>query len=286
MPRLQSSHETYRIARRALRPRDRHRARGGRALLGVRRAHGGRRARGPGARLRAPRRHGGKASRDARAPHARHRASRHRFRALQVARCRRPRNRGARTSVSADDAAPGARHRAACRAARAGVLRARVLDDDGSRAARAGEGNGAGRTRARERGRHHPERHAGRLARVRSHLREVAMYKHILIPTDGSPTAEKAIDAGTNYARESGAKVLIFTAVPEYEPPSEAELMARHQVKSIFEYESEAADKAHAILDKAAQVAKGANIDFDTDYALSNRPYQAIIDAAKKHGCD
>jgi nucleotide-binding universal stress UspA family protein len=112
------------------------------------------------------------------------------------------------------------------------------------------------------------------------------MYKHILIPTDGSPTAEKAIDAGTNYARESGAKVLIFTAVPEYEPPSEAELMARHQVKSIFEYESEAADKAHAILDKAAQVAKGANIDFDTDYALSNRPYQAIIDAAKKHGCD
>jgi nucleotide-binding universal stress UspA family protein len=112
------------------------------------------------------------------------------------------------------------------------------------------------------------------------------MYKHILIPTDGSQTADKAVDAGTNYARESGAKVLLFTAVPEYQPPSEADLMARHRVKSIFEYEAEAADRAHAILDKAAAVAKDANIDFETDYALSDRPYQAIIDAAKKHGCD
>ena len=112
------------------------------------------------------------------------------------------------------------------------------------------------------------------------------MYRQILIPTDGSETAAKAVDAGTNYARESGAKVLLFTALPEYQPPSEAELMARHHVKSIFEYENEAADKAHAILDKAAEVAKGANIDFETDYAFSNRPYQAIIDAAKKHGCD
>ena len=112
------------------------------------------------------------------------------------------------------------------------------------------------------------------------------MYKHILIPTDGSDIAEKAIDAGTNYAREAGAKVLLFTAVPEYQPPSEAQMMAHHKVKSIFEYEKEAADAAQAILDKAAVVAKDAKIDFETDFAMSDRPYQAIIDAAKKHGCD
>ena len=28
------------------------------------------------------------------------------------------------------------------------------------------------------------------------------------------------------------------------------------------------------------------NIDFETDYALCDRPYEAIIAAAKKHGCD
>jgi nucleotide-binding universal stress UspA family protein len=112
------------------------------------------------------------------------------------------------------------------------------------------------------------------------------MYKHILIPTDGSEVAQKAIDAGMNYARESGARVLLFTAVPEYEPPSEAELFARHRIKSVFEYEKEAETSAREILDRAAAVAKDANIDFETEFALSDRPYQAIIDAAKKHGCD
>jgi nucleotide-binding universal stress UspA family protein len=112
------------------------------------------------------------------------------------------------------------------------------------------------------------------------------MYRHILIPTDGSETAAKAVDAGTNYAREAGAKVLLFTALPEYQPPSEAELMARHQVKSIFDYENEAVDKAHAILDKAAAAAKDANITFEIDFAMCDQPYTAIIDAAKRHGCD
>ena len=112
------------------------------------------------------------------------------------------------------------------------------------------------------------------------------MYQHILIPTDGSQTAEKAVDAGTNYAREAGAKILFFTAVPEFQLPHESELLARHRVKSVFEYEEEAAAKARAILDRATAVAKDANIDFETDYALSDRPYEAIIAAAKKHGCD
>ena len=94
------------------------------------------------------------------------------------------------------------------------------------------------------------------------------------------------MDAGTSYARESGARVLFFTAVPEYQPPSEADLMARRPVQSILEYEKQAEREARAVLDKAAAVAKNANIDFDTAFALSDRPYEAIIAAAKKHGCD
>lgn len=112
------------------------------------------------------------------------------------------------------------------------------------------------------------------------------MYRHILIPTDGSPTAEKAVDAGTTYAREAGAKVLFFTAVPEYELPSDADVMAHKRLKPLWEYEKEAGQAARAILDKAAAAAKDANIDFETDYALCDRPYEAIIAAAKKHRCD
>jgi nucleotide-binding universal stress UspA family protein len=111
------------------------------------------------------------------------------------------------------------------------------------------------------------------------------MYKHILIPTDGSEIAAKGVTAGIDYAREAGARVLFFTAGPEYEVPSEGQIMAK-QVKSLWQYERESEAAARAVLDKVAAAAKGANITFETDFARSDRPYEAIIDAAKRHGCD
>lgn len=111
------------------------------------------------------------------------------------------------------------------------------------------------------------------------------MYSHILIPTDGSETAEKAIAAGVEFAREAHASVVFFTAVPEYRLPSEAELMAKHATP-LSEYERKAGEAARAILDKAARVAAEAKVGFETDYALNDHPSQAIIDAAKRHHCD
>ena len=110
------------------------------------------------------------------------------------------------------------------------------------------------------------------------------MYKHILIPTDGSQTADKAVDAGFEFARETRAKVTLFTAVPEYELPTEAEVMARRAV-SLEQHERRSRDRARAILDAAARRA-GADIEVGTDYSPSNRPYEAIIEAAKRNGCD
>ena len=111
------------------------------------------------------------------------------------------------------------------------------------------------------------------------------MFRHILVPTDGSDTAEKGVAAGIDYAREAGARVLFFTAVAEYELPSEAELMARHGMP-LHEYERRAGEAAAAILAKAASRARDANVAFETEYVLSARPASAIIDAARKHGCD
>ena len=63
------------------------------------------------------------------------------------------------------------------------------------------------------------------------------MYKHILIPIDDTELAGKAIEAGIEFARSSGASVTLFTAVPEYQPPGEAELMARRKVVSLWDHE-------------------------------------------------
>ena len=110
------------------------------------------------------------------------------------------------------------------------------------------------------------------------------MYKHILIPTDGSPTADKAVDAGFEFARETRAKVTLFTAVPEYQLPTEAEVMARRAV-SLDEHERRSRDRARAIFDAAVRRA-GAGIEVGTDYSPSDRPFEAIIQAAKRNGCD
>jgi nucleotide-binding universal stress UspA family protein len=109
------------------------------------------------------------------------------------------------------------------------------------------------------------------------------MYRHILIPTDGSATAAKAIAEGTEYAREAGARILFFTAMPAFRLPSPSTL---GHVTTVVEYEEQATTKARAILEKAAAQAREQKVEFATDYAFSDRPYEAIIAAAQKHGCD
>ena len=112
------------------------------------------------------------------------------------------------------------------------------------------------------------------------------MYKHILIPTDGSATAQKAVEAGIDFARESGARITFFTAVPEYEVPLASEVMAHKKVPSLEDHERLSAEKAHALLAPSLERARTCGVAFDADHALSDRPYQAIIAAAARHGCD
>jgi nucleotide-binding universal stress UspA family protein len=112
------------------------------------------------------------------------------------------------------------------------------------------------------------------------------MYKHILIPTDGSDIARKAVEAGVDYARETGAHVTFFTALPEYEVPLASEVMAHKRVLSLEEFEQRSTGKAAALLAPALERARTCGIEFGFDHALSNRPYEAIIAAARRHGCD
>ena len=111
------------------------------------------------------------------------------------------------------------------------------------------------------------------------------MFKHILIPTDGSELSDKAINAGIDFAREVHARVTGFTAVPEYRVPSEVELMSRHGV-SMEQYEHEARLQAEAALQKIADRARAAGVPYDGEYAQSDHPHEAIVRTALKCGCD
>ena len=112
------------------------------------------------------------------------------------------------------------------------------------------------------------------------------MYKHVLIPSDGSDLAEKAVGAGIEFARTVGARITAFTAVAEYEVPGTDEMLARKRVLSLQEHEERAKRDAEAILATIAKRAAAAGVACDADYALCNRPHEAIVAAANRHGCD
>jgi nucleotide-binding universal stress UspA family protein len=111
------------------------------------------------------------------------------------------------------------------------------------------------------------------------------MYKHIMIPTDGSELSDKAIDAGVEFAKEVHARVTGFTAVPEYQMPSEIELMSRHGI-SFEQYERDARRQAEVALQKIADRAHAAGVEYDAEFVQCDHPHEAIVRAAQKHGCD
>jgi nucleotide-binding universal stress UspA family protein len=112
------------------------------------------------------------------------------------------------------------------------------------------------------------------------------MYQHLLIPSDGSEVAEKAVHAGIEFARSIGAKVTAFTAMPEYRVPMPSEFKSYKRIPSPKQHEDRAKRQAESILEAIAKRAAEAGVPCDSDYSLCDRPHEAIIDAAKRNGCD
>lgn len=111
------------------------------------------------------------------------------------------------------------------------------------------------------------------------------MFKHILIPTDGSAVAGKAIQAGVTLAKEMGAKVTGFCAetplIPLHKTPGFA---IQQEVAAELERRSrEYAARSVAEIETAA---RAAGVVFEPLVVKSVEPYQAIIDAATDRKCD
>jgi nucleotide-binding universal stress UspA family protein len=111
------------------------------------------------------------------------------------------------------------------------------------------------------------------------------MFKRILIPTDGSAVAEKAIKAGVALAAEMGASVTGYYAIE----PAPTGIYGEGYVgarKLTEELDQRARDFAQRALDKIAAEAKIAGVKCETVVDKTALPYQGIIDAASKRECD
>ena len=109
------------------------------------------------------------------------------------------------------------------------------------------------------------------------------MFKHLLLPTDGSELSLAAIREGVRFAKESGAQVTGVSVTPQFHVLTFNTTMIE-DTKEVFLAESRAQAQGHlALLKKAADEA---GVSCETEVAVSDHPYEAIIRVAEKRGCD
>jgi nucleotide-binding universal stress UspA family protein len=111
------------------------------------------------------------------------------------------------------------------------------------------------------------------------------MYKHILIPTDGSPLARAAVAAGVKLAKSMGARVTGFHAAPPATPVEYKGMLPvgyRDPAKAASII-ADAARKHLAVIEKAAEAA---GVRCKVEHVTSDFPADAIVAAAKRNGCD
>lgn len=113
------------------------------------------------------------------------------------------------------------------------------------------------------------------------------MYKHILISTDGSETANLGVDHGLALASATGAAVTLLTATSPFPVVDAAMGAGTYQPVSVLnEYEDAQAQAAAEILKAAAQKAEALGVTVKTLHIANAFPADAILENAKSLGCD
>jgi nucleotide-binding universal stress UspA family protein len=111
------------------------------------------------------------------------------------------------------------------------------------------------------------------------------MFKHILIPTDGSKLAKEAAQAAVELARSLGARVTGFFAAPPATPIVFKGLLPSGYA-SPEEHEANIRKAAQSYLGAIEKAARAAGVPCEVVSATSDYPADAIIAAAKKRRCD
>lgn len=109
------------------------------------------------------------------------------------------------------------------------------------------------------------------------------MYKHILVPTDGSELSTAAVDQTFALARALGAKV---TALTVSEPLHMVPVTPAQAVNVRADYEAHLREEATRILGAVEARAQTAGIEVETVQVTAGDAWQAIIDTAREKGCD
>ena len=109
------------------------------------------------------------------------------------------------------------------------------------------------------------------------------MYKHVLIPTDGSALSEMAIRHGMALAKAAGARVTVLTVSLPFRSFAIDPVMVSD---TPVQYEQECAALAEKALGSARTEAGVAGVSCETLHVTRAQPYEAIVETAQTKGCD
>lgn len=111
------------------------------------------------------------------------------------------------------------------------------------------------------------------------------MFKHILVPTDGSPFSRDAVCQAVTLAKENGAKVsALFVKLPAPAHYWSHVIWVNLPEPSAFEEFAE--KEAQEALDFVEAQCRDAGIECNKLSVTNEHVYQAIIDEATKNNCD
>jgi nucleotide-binding universal stress UspA family protein len=112
------------------------------------------------------------------------------------------------------------------------------------------------------------------------------MFKHILLPTDGSPHSDKGVKAGIAFAKRIKARVTTIHVVPEFRALADDSLLPTSAVELRQRFIDEAQARGKRIVDKVAKRAKAAGLRCGCIVAPSGLVHEQIIGAARRQKCD
>jgi nucleotide-binding universal stress UspA family protein len=111
------------------------------------------------------------------------------------------------------------------------------------------------------------------------------MFQHLLIPTDGSPFAEKAVSAGIRLARALGARVTAYHAIEEPDVQGVGD-EAFIDTRAFKEFERRLRERGERFLAPVKAAAEAAGVPCEILITNPDSPAEGIVAAAREAGCD
>ena len=112
------------------------------------------------------------------------------------------------------------------------------------------------------------------------------MFKHILLPTDGSKLSDRAVQRGIDLAKSVGARVTVMHVVPEFRMMADESFVLPTSADLKRRYDKEAKARADKMLGKIEERADEAGVPCEGICVTGDVPYEHIIDTARKRKCD